>query len=47
MGLTGHILEVELQMQSIPSPWVWMESERVPNIDEYIARLNAPRTTGP
>ena len=41
MGLTGHILEVEFRMQRLPSPWIWEESERVANIDEYIARLKA------
>jgi decaprenylphospho-beta-D-ribofuranose 2-oxidase len=39
MGLTGHILEVELQMKRVPSPWIWQRSERVPDIDTYIARL--------
>ncbi len=41
MGLTGHILEVEFRMQRLPSPWIWEESERVANIDAYIARLKA------
>lgn len=39
MGLTGHILEVELALQRIPSPWIWQESERVPNIDAYVDAL--------
>lgn len=39
MGLTGHILEVEVVMKRVPSPWIWMHSERVPNIDVYIDRL--------
>lgn len=39
MGLLGHILEVECQLQRIPSPWVWMESERVRDIDEFLAAL--------
>ena len=38
MGLTGHILEVEVVLKRIPSPWVWAESERVSGIDEFIAR---------
>ena len=29
MGLTGHVLEVELQMTRVPSPWMWYESERI------------------
>lgn len=39
MGLTGHILEVEFRMEPIPSPWIWMESRRVPNIDAYLRGL--------
>jgi decaprenylphospho-beta-D-ribofuranose 2-oxidase len=45
MGLLGHILEVQFRLERTPSPWIWMESERVGNIDEYLARLAeaAPR----
>lgn len=39
MGLTGHILEVEFQLEKVPSPWIWGESERVDNIDAYIDAL--------
>lgn len=39
MGLVGHILEVEVAMERIASPWIWMESERVANIDEFLAAL--------
>lgn len=39
MGLTGTILEVELHLDAIPSPWIWQESFRVPNIDAYIDGL--------
>jgi decaprenylphospho-beta-D-ribofuranose 2-oxidase len=39
MGLLGHILEVELFLERIPSPWIWMESERVHDIDEFLAAL--------
>lgn len=28
MGLTGHILEVEIQLDRIPSPWIYEESRR-------------------
>ena len=41
MGLTGHILEVEFTMRAIPSPWIWMESERIDDIDAYVAGLKA------
>lgn len=33
MGLTGHILEVELRMRRIPSPWIIQKSIRVDDID--------------
>jgi decaprenylphospho-beta-D-ribofuranose 2-oxidase len=39
MGLLGHILEVEVALHRIPSPWIWMESERVPNIDAFLSAL--------
>lgn len=51
MGLTGHILEVEFKLKTIPSPWIWQETERVNNIDDYIGALktaapNWPYTVG-
>ncbi|HUI24743.1 MAG TPA: FAD-binding oxidoreductase [Candidatus Kryptonia bacterium] len=39
MGLTGHILEVAFRLRRIPSPWIWQESERTPDFDTTIARL--------
>jgi decaprenylphospho-beta-D-ribofuranose 2-oxidase len=39
MGLTGHVLEVEVQLEAIPSSWIWCESSRVGSIDEYMAAL--------
>lgn len=39
MGLTGHILEVECRMISVPSPWIVCDSERVPDIDHYVVGL--------
>jgi FAD/FMN-containing dehydrogenase len=39
MGLTGQILEVEFGLRRIPTPWIWQESERVANIEEYIEVL--------
>ena len=39
MGLLGHILEVEFAFQRISSPWLWMASERVANLDEFLASL--------
>jgi FAD/FMN-containing dehydrogenase len=40
MGLLGHILEVQFTMRPIPSPWILMESERVRDIEAFIATLN-------
>lgn len=39
MGLTGHILEVELRLQKIPSPWIECESERIEDLSRFITRL--------
>jgi decaprenylphospho-beta-D-ribofuranose 2-oxidase len=39
MGLLGHILEVEFQLHRIASQWIWMERERVQDIDAYLASL--------
>ncbi|MBT8467717.1 MAG: hypothetical protein KJN97_03115, partial [Deltaproteobacteria bacterium] len=35
MGLTGHILEVEFALRRIPSQWIWQESRRIHDIDEF------------
>jgi FAD/FMN-containing dehydrogenase len=39
MGLTGHILEVELSMLRVPSPWIRYHSRRVPDIDAFLEAL--------
>jgi decaprenylphospho-beta-D-ribofuranose 2-oxidase len=39
MGLTGHILEVDVTMRHIPSPWIATETTRVDDIDGYIDAL--------
>ena len=39
MGLTGHILEVELVLQRIPSPWLVEEWGRYRGLDELLAAL--------
>jgi FAD/FMN-containing dehydrogenase len=39
MGLTGHILEVELRMERVPSPWILQESERIRDIDQFLEAL--------
>jgi len=40
MGLLGHILEVKVQFERVPSPWIWMETERVSDIAEYLTALD-------
>lgn len=39
MGLTGHILEVELDLAAVPTSWIRQDSERVPDIDAFVAGL--------
>jgi hypothetical protein len=39
MGLLGHILRVEFRMRRIPSPWIWAETERVRDINEFLSAL--------
>ena len=47
MGLTGHVLEVELQLERIPSFWIWGRSERVRDLDELLATLAAASARSP
>jgi decaprenylphospho-beta-D-ribofuranose 2-oxidase len=47
MGLTGHILEVELRMFRVPSQWIAMESERIHDIDAFIDGLKESGTRWP
>jgi decaprenylphospho-beta-D-ribofuranose 2-oxidase len=47
MGLTGHILEVAFKMERVSSPWLWCESQRMPNIDAFLAALNEAREHWP
>lgn len=39
MGLTGHVLEVEMRLERTPSPWIASESWRVGDLDEMIEAL--------
>lgn len=39
MGLTGHVLEVEVQLERIPSAWIYQESKRVHDIDDLVETL--------
>jgi decaprenylphospho-beta-D-ribofuranose 2-oxidase len=47
MGLLGHILEVEFVMHRITSGWIYLESERVRDIDEYLAGLSRAASSWP
>lgn len=40
MGLTGHILEVEFELEKIPSPWIYEESERFDDLAATFDALN-------
>jgi FAD/FMN-containing dehydrogenase len=40
MGLVGHILEVEFALHRIPSRWIFMESERVGDLDDFLGALS-------
>jgi FAD/FMN-containing dehydrogenase len=39
MGLTGHILEVELVLARVPSRWIRQESRRIPDLDALLVAL--------
>jgi FAD/FMN-containing dehydrogenase len=47
MGLTGHILEVEFALRRIPSQWIWQQSRRIHDIDEFQDALEAAAPTWP
>lgn len=39
MGLTGHILEVAIRLEKLPSPWIYSESYRIGGLDEMLTRI--------
>lgn len=47
MGLTGHILEVQFGLHSIPSQWIWQESRRIHDIDEFQEALESAAPSWP
>lgn len=47
MGLTGHILEVEAQLERVASPWIYEESERKDSLEEVFAGLREASATWP
>lgn len=51
MGLTGHVLEVEFDLERVPAPWVLVESERIADIERFLIALKQaarawPHTVG-
>lgn len=40
MGLTGHILEVAVRLERVSSPWIWCETERIPNLEAFLKGLD-------
>ncbi len=47
MGLTGHILEVRLRLERVPSPWLVVESSRRPDLASLVRGLNEARSRWP
>lgn len=47
MGLTGHILLVSFRMVRVPSPWIYQEMQRVPNLDAFIDALKTSAAAWP
>jgi decaprenylphospho-beta-D-ribofuranose 2-oxidase len=51
MGLTGHILEVNVRLARVPSPWIVAERERIDDLTTFVGALAAasrrwPMTAG-
>lgn len=47
MGLFGHILEVDVAMQRVPSSWIRQRTDRVDDIDQFIDVLKERAETHP
>lgn len=47
MGLTGHILDIELTLVRIPSPWIVQETQRLANLEALLDGLNASARAWP
>ena len=47
MGLTGHILEVEVRLERIPSPWIWCETHQVGDLDELVREIRGKSADWP
>lgn len=47
MGLTGHILEVDLKLVRVPSPWILRETFKIPHLSEFLTALKETGSTWP
>ncbi len=47
MGLIGHILEVEVALERLPSPWIYEESERLGSLGAVIDALREASASWP
>ncbi|APR76785.1 putative oxidoreductase [Minicystis rosea] len=47
MGLTGHILEVELALRRVRSSWIRQHTERIDDIDAFVDALRRAARTSP
>jgi FAD/FMN-containing dehydrogenase len=47
MGLTGHMLDVEVALRQVPSTWIVSETEYVPDLESLIAMLLEAGKTWP
>jgi FAD/FMN-containing dehydrogenase len=47
MGLTGHILDVTVQLERVPSPWIRQETRAAGDIDAFIDALRDAATRWP
>lgn len=47
MGLTGHILEVEVQLERLPSPWIYEESTRFDSLRDVYTDLTGASAEWP
>jgi len=47
MGLTGHILEVEVELARVPTPWVFEQTQRYGSLGEVFENLRAASAAWP
>jgi decaprenylphospho-beta-D-ribofuranose 2-oxidase len=47
MGLTGHILEVELALRRVRSPWILQRTQRIDDIDAFVEALHRAARESP